>query len=297
MKLGLHIADTAWDCGPAQLRSRLAEVVEAAEAAGFDSIDVADRVWQSPYLGGPVAGHVEAYSTLGFIAAHTSKVRLLTLATAVPYRQAGLLAKIVTTLDVLSGGRMMLGIGAGDYPEEAAGLGLPFPTLAQRFELLDETVRACLRMWEGEHGDDQRFTGKHVRMERALNLPQSLTRPHPPIMIAGSGGKRTLPLVARYGDACNLKPTPEIPRQLELLRSLCEAEGRDYAAIEKSAPFGFDVGENGSGVNDLLGQLRWLASMGIEWVLGWVVNVDRIEPIEIMGREVIPAAREMGPRY
>lgn len=293
MKLGLHIADTAWDCGPAQLRSRLREVVESAEAAGFDSIDVADHVWQSPYLGGPEAGHVEAYTTLGFIAAHTSKVRLLTLATAVPYRNAGLLAKMVTTLDVLSGGRMMLGIGVGDYAEEAVGLGLPFPTLADRFDLLDETVQACLRMWEGDHGDDQPFAGKHVRIERALNLPQSLSRPHPPIMIAGSGEKRTLPLVARYGDACNLKPTPDIPRQLELLRRLCEKEGRAYDAIEKSAPFGFDVGENGSGVNDLLGRLRWLASMGIEWVLGWVVNVDRIAPIEIMGREVIPAAKEM----
>jgi F420-dependent oxidoreductase-like protein len=295
LKLGLHIADTAWDCGPGELRPRLVQVVQAAEAAGFDSIDVADHVWQSSYLGGPEAGHVEAYTTLGFIAAHTSKVRLLALATAVPYRHAGLLAKMVTTLDVLSGGRMMLGIGAGDYPEEAAGLGLPFPSLAERFELLDETVQACLHMWEGEHGNDKPFAGKRVRMERALNLPQSLTRPHPPIMIAGSGEKRTLPLVARYGDACNLKPTPETPRQLELLRRLCESEGRDYSAIEKSAPFGFDVGENGAGVNDLLGKLRWLASMGIEWVLGWVVNVDRIEPIEIMGREVIPAAREIGP--
>ena len=294
MKLGLHIANTAWDCGPAQLRSRLREVVEAAEAAGFDSIDVADHVWQSSYLGGPEAGHVEAYTTLGFIAAHTSKVRLLTLATAVPYRHAGLLAKMVTTLDVLSGGRMMLGIGAGDYPEEAAGLGLPVPSLVDRFDLLDETVQACLRMWDGERGADQPFEGNRIRMGRALNLPQSLSRPHPPILIAGSGEKRTLPLVARYADACNLKPTPDIPRQLDLLRRLCEKEGRDYDAIEKSAPFGFDVGDKGSGVADLLQRLRWLASMGIEWVLGWVVNVDRIEPIEIMGREVVPAAREMG---
>jgi alkanesulfonate monooxygenase SsuD/methylene tetrahydromethanopterin reductase-like flavin-dependent oxidoreductase (luciferase family) len=150
----------------------------------------------------------------------------MTLATAVPYRHAGLLAKMVTTLDVLSGGRAMLGIGAGDYPEEAQGLGLPFPSLGERFALLDETVQACLRMWSGEHGDERPFHGAHMRLERPLNVPQSLSRPHPPILIAGSGEKKTLPLVARYADACNLRPSPEIPRQLELLRRLCEREGR-----------------------------------------------------------------------
>jgi alkanesulfonate monooxygenase SsuD/methylene tetrahydromethanopterin reductase-like flavin-dependent oxidoreductase (luciferase family) len=236
---------------------------------------------------------VEAYTTLGYIAAHTKRVRVLALATAAPYRPAGLLAKAVTTLDVLSGGRAMLGIGSGDYPEEAAGLGLPFPESARdRFDLLEETVQACLQMWEGERGSEQAFKGRHVDLGRALNLPQSLSRPHPPILIAGSGEKRTLPLVARYADACNIRPSPEIPRQLELLRHLCEREGRDYDAVEKTAPFGFDVGENGAKAGELLGQLRWLASMGIETVFGWVVGVDRIAPIEIMAREVIPAAAE-----
>jgi len=155
-------------------------------------------------------------------------------------------------------------------------------------------VQACLQMWEGDRGSEEAFEGKHVRLGRALNLPQSLTRPHPPILIAGSGEKRTLPLVARYADACNIRPSPEIPRQLELLRSLCEREGRDYQAIEKTAPFAFDVGEKGEKVGELLGQLRWLAGMGIETVFGWVVGVDRITPLEIMGREVIPAAAELG---
>jgi alkanesulfonate monooxygenase SsuD/methylene tetrahydromethanopterin reductase-like flavin-dependent oxidoreductase (luciferase family) len=151
----------------------------------------------------------------------------------------------------------------------------------------------CLRMWSCQHGDDQPFEGRHVRLQRALNVPQSLSRPHPPILIAGSGERRTLPLVARYGDACNLRPTPEIPRQLDLLRRLCEQEGRDYGAIEKTAPFGFDVGPDGSKVDELLGQLRWLAGMGIESVFGWVVGVDRIKPLEIMARDVIPATAEM----
>jgi F420-dependent oxidoreductase-like protein len=293
VKLGLHIPSTTWDGGAPRLGARLAEVVEAAESAGFDSIDVDDHLWQHPIMGGPEVSQIEAYTTLGFIAAHTRRVRLFALATAVSYRHAGLLAKMVTTLDVLSGGRAMLAIGAGDYPEEAQGLGLPFPPLGERFDLLEETVQACLRMWEGEQGADEPFAGKHVQMERPLNLPQSLSRPHPPILIAGSGERRTLPLVARYADACNLRPGPEIPRQLELLRKLCQQEGRDYDAIEKTAPFGFDVGEDGSKAGDVIGQLRWLASLGIQSVFGWVVGVDQITPIEVMGRDVIPVAAEL----
>ena len=293
MKLGLHIPATAWQGGASRLGPTLAEVVEAAEAAGFDTIDVDDHLWQHPIMGGPEVSQIEAYTTLGFIAAHTRRARLFALATAVSYRHAGLLAKMVTTLDVLSGGRAMLCIGAGDYLEEAQGLGLPFPPLGQRFDLLEETVQACLRMWEGERGDERPFHGRYVQLERPLNVPQSLSRPHPPILIAGSGERRTLPLVARYADACNVRPSPEIPRQLELLRRLCEQEGRDYDAIEKTAPFGFDVGPDGSKVGPLLDQLRWLASMGIQTVLGWVVGVDQITPLEIMGREVIPAVADL----
>src|SRR5947207_10770503 len=296
MKLGMHIVETSWQGGPARLGGLLAEVVGAADEAGFDLISVADHVWVHPIIGGPLKNHLEAYTALSYIAAHTRRVRLLALATAASYRPAGLLAKMVTTLDVLSGGRAMLGIGSGDYPEEAAGLGLSFPpTMRERSQVLQETVRACLEMWSGEHGSDQPFEGEHVRLGRALNLPQSLTRPHPPILIAGSGERRTLPLVARYGDACNIRPSPEIPRQLDLLAHLCEEAGRDSRDIEKTAPFFFDVGPGGSKVDELLGRLRWLGGMGIETVFGWVVGVDRIEPIEIMGREVIPAVAEIGP--
>jgi alkanesulfonate monooxygenase SsuD/methylene tetrahydromethanopterin reductase-like flavin-dependent oxidoreductase (luciferase family) len=290
MKLALHIPQTTWRGGPRRLGAVLAEVVQAAEEAGFDAISVADHVWLHPIIGGPQGDHVEAYTALGFIAAHTRHVRLLALATAAPYRPAGLLAKMVTTLDVLSGGRAMLGIGSGDYPEEAAGLGLPFPpSLRERSDLLEETVRACLEMWAGDHGSDGAYAGEHVRLGRALNLPQSLSRPHPPILIAGSGERRTLPLVAKLADACNIRPSPDIPRQLELLARLCDEAGRDFHSIEKTAPFFFDVGVDGSKVDELLGKLSWLAGMGIETVFGWVVGVDQIEPIRIIGREVIPA--------
>lgn len=292
MKLGLHIASTSWAGGSARMGALLTEIVETAEAMGFDMIDTADHVWLHPIVGGPEENHIEAYTALSFIAAQTQRVRLMTLATAASYRPAGLLAKMVTTLDVLSGGRAMLGIGAGDYPEEAAGLGLSFPSLRERFDILEETIQACLQMWDGEQGSGEAFHGHHVRMERALNLPQSLSRPHPPILIAGSGERRTLPLVARYGDACNIRPSPEIPRQLGLLRRLCDEEGRDYDAIEKTAPFGFDVGPDGSKTQELLGQLRWLSEMGIQTVLGWVVDVDQINPLEIMGRDVIPVVAE-----
>jgi len=148
-------------------------------------------------------------------------------------------------------------------------------------------------MWEGESGG-QPFIGPHVRIERPLNVPQSLSRPHPPILIAGSGERHTLPLVARFADACNLRPSPEIPRQLELLRRLCDEAGRDYDAIEKTVPFGFDVGEDGSKVGEVIDKLRWLAGMGIQSVFGWVVGVEQITPLEIMGRDVIPVAAELG---
>ena len=294
MKLGLHIPAISWDGGASRVRGTLAEIARTAEAVGFDTVDVADHVWQHPMMGGPLEPQLEAYTALGFLAAQTERVRLMALATAASYRAPGLLAKMVTTLDVLSSGRAMLAIGAGDYEDEAVGLGLPFPPLADRFELVEETVQVCLWMWDGEHGDERPFQGERVSLARPLNLPQSLTRPHPPILIAGSGERRTLPLVARYADACNLRPSPEIPRQLDLLRRMCDAEGRDYDAIEKTVPFGFDVGERGEKVGELIGQLEWLAGMGIQTVFGWVVGADRITPLEIIGRDVIPAAASLG---
>jgi alkanesulfonate monooxygenase SsuD/methylene tetrahydromethanopterin reductase-like flavin-dependent oxidoreductase (luciferase family) len=159
--------------------------------------------------------------------------------------------------------------------------------------MLEETVQICLRMWSGERGDERPFNGKHYKLVRPLNLPQSLSKPHPPIMIAGDGEKKTLRLVARYADACSLRPRPEIPEKLHILRRHCEAEGRDYEEIEKTCAFAFDVGEDGQKVGQLLGQLRWLGEMGVETVIGAVPNVDRISPLEIIGREVIPAVADL----
>ncbi len=289
MKLGLHIYDFSWPGGASQLGPILVKIAQPADARGFDRISVGDHVWQSHYLGGPEREVLSCYPTLAYLAAHTSRIKLLALATASPYWQPVLLAKTVTTLDVLSGGRAWLGIGAGDYEEEARGSGLPFPPLKERYERLEEMLQICLRMWQGEQGDERSFEGKHYHIERPLNLPQSLSRPHPPILIAGSGEHKTLRLVARYADACNLRPGPQIPQKLEALRRHCEAEGRDYNAIEKTCMFAFDAGEDGSKGGDLIGQLRWLASMGIQTVLGVVPHVYRITPLEVIGREVMPA--------
>ncbi len=290
MKLGLHINDMSWPGGASQLGPTLVQIAQAADAGGFDRLSVGDHVWQSHFLGGPEREVLACYPTLAYLAAHTSRIKLLALATAAPYWQPVLLAKTVTTLDVLSGGRAWLGIGAGDYEEEARGSGLPFPPLSERYERLEELLQICVRMWQG---DERPFEGKYYHIVRPLNLPQSLTRPRPPILIAGSGEHKTLRLVARYADACNLRPGPEIPKKLEVLRRHCEAEGREYDSIEKTCMFVFDVGEDGSKVSELLGQLRWLAGMGIQTVLGVIPQVYRITPLEIIGGKALPAVADL----
>src|SRR5579859_2392816 len=240
MKLGFHLNDFDWTGGAARLGPTLAEIAHAGDEAGFDRIGVADHFWRSHYMGSVEGPELACYTTLGFLAASTRRAKLTAMVTAATYRSPGLLAKVVTTLDVLSSGRAWLGLGAGDYEAEARGLGLPFPPLNERFEMLEETLQICLRMWDGTHGDDQPYSGKHFQLERALNAPQSLTRPHPPIILGG-GGEKTLRLVARYADACNLPPGPNVPQKLDMLRRFCDEERRDYDAIEKTCPFAFDV--------------------------------------------------------
>jgi F420-dependent oxidoreductase-like protein len=277
-----------WSGGPGRFGRNLADIGTIAEEAGFDRIGVADHVWQHPIMGGPEADEPECYSTLTFLAANTQRVKLTGMVSGVHFRHPAVLVKTVTTLDVLSGGRACFGVGSGHYEEETLGLGIPFPPQRERFEMLEETVQIALRMWNGERGDERPFEGKHYRLERPLNLPQSISRPHPPIMIAGDGEKKTLRLVARYADACSLRPGPQVPGKLDVLRRHCEEEGRDYDSIEKTCAFAFDVGERGEKVDELIGQLRWLSDMGIETVIGFVPRVDRISPLEIIGREVIP---------
>jgi F420-dependent oxidoreductase-like protein len=204
VKLGVQIADYAWEGGPSGMADTLARIAHTADDAGFDVIGVADHLWQGAHLGGPEQPELECFTTLGVVATHTRRCRLVPLVAGVHFRHPALLAKMISTLDVLSGGRAMLGIGAGWYEEEARGLGFPFPPLAERFEMLEEAIQICLRMWQGERGDERPFAGKHYQLERPLNVPQSLSRPHPPILIGGSGERKTLRLVARYADACPL---------------------------------------------------------------------------------------------
>ena len=289
MKIGLQIPDFTWPGGPAKLGEHLASVARAADGAGFEFIGVMDHLFQIRSVGSAEREMLEAYTTLGYLAAHTSRAKLLAIVTGAPYRHPGMLAKIVTTLDVLSGGRAWLGIGAAWNEAEAKGLGIPFPPLAERFERLEETLQICLQMWSG---DESPYNGKHYQLERPLNSPQSLMRPHPRIMIGGMGERKTLRLVARYAQACNLFPTPELPRKLEVLMAHCEAEGRDYDEIEKTSMFNFDIGENGENVGKTIGRLRQLSKLGIQTAIGSVKEAWRITPLELIGEKVIPAVAE-----
>lgn len=293
MKLGLQIPDFTWASGPARIGSILAEIARTADDVGFEFISVMDHFWQIGMIGPPEGEMLECYTTLAYLAAHSKRTKLLGMVTGNPYRHPGVLAKTVTTLDVLSGGRVWLGIGAGWNEAEARGLGIPFPSMKDRFEMLDETLQICLRMWSGEHGDDAPFDGTHYRLGRTLNSPQSVTRPHPPILIGGGGEQKTLRLVARYADACNLFPTPEMPRKLDVLRQRCQEVGRDYDSILKTCIFPLDVGPDGSRTGKLVEALQGFAAMGIQGVIGSVPHVDRIAPLEAIGRDVIPAVADL----
>jgi F420-dependent oxidoreductase-like protein len=293
MRLGLQLNSFDWAGGPERFGRNLADIGRVAEEAGFDRIGVADHVWQHPIMGGPEANEPECYTMLAFLAANTDRIGLTAMVSGIHFRHPAVLVKSVTTLDVLSGGRAHFGVGSGHYEEETKGLGIPFPPQRERFEMLEETLRIALRMWSGERGDEHPFEGKHYSLERPLNLPQSTSRPHPPVMVAGDGEKKTLRLVARYADACSLRPGPQVPEKLDVLRRHCEDEDTDYDSIEKTCAFRFDVGEGGEKAQELVGQLRWLAGLGIETVIGFVPNVDEISPLEIIGEEVIPAVTDL----
>ncbi len=287
MKIGLHIADFTWPEGPPALARELARVAAAAEDAGFARVSVMDHLWQIGFLGPPEHAMLEAYTTLGYLAACTSRVELVCWVTAAVYREPGMLAKLVSTLDVLSQGRAWLGIGAAWNEAEARGLGLPFPPTAERFERLEEALQICLQMW-GD--DDGPYYGKYYRLERTLNFPQPLTRPHPPILIGGSGERKTLRFVARYAQACNLFPGPDLARKLDVLREHCAAQGRDYDDIEKTVMFPLDPGAEGEKVDGMLEELRHLAGLGFTEAHGVVPEVWRIAPLELIGERVVPEA-------
>ncbi|MEE6257458.1 LLM class F420-dependent oxidoreductase [Plantactinospora sonchi] len=289
MQLGLQIPNFTWPNGPAGLGADLAAVARTADQVGFGYLAVMDHFFQIRGVGPSEAEMLEAYSTLGFLAAHTERATLLTLITGVHHRPPGLLAKTLTTLDVLSGGRMMVGIGAGWNEEESRGLGFPFPPLAERYELLEETLRYLLQMWSD---DDGPFVGRHVRADRLLNSPPPLTTPHPPIMIGGGGEKKTLRLVARYAQACNLFNTPELEHKLDVLRRHCEAEGRDYNSITKTVYQLLDVGDNGEKTGELVEELHRLHDLGFEMAIGAVPQLPRLDVLERIGTDVIPVVRQ-----
>lgn len=252
MELGMQVADFSWDGGPARLGPELAAAARDAEEAGISRITVMDHFWQMAPLGPPEAEMLEAYTTLGFLARCTQRVMLHTLVTGVVYREPSLLAKAVSTLDVLSGGRAGLGIGAAWYEVEAAGMGIPFPARAERFERLEEVVQICLQMWSDS---EAAYQGEHYSLARTLNSPQPLSRPY--LMIGGAGEKKTLRMVAKYADACNLARQDAAGR-LEVLREHCERENRDYEEVEKTVTMQVTAEAEPAEIIEQLGAMREL---------------------------------------
>jgi F420-dependent oxidoreductase-like protein len=234
LKIGLAVSSFSWPGGPARIGPTFGQIARDAEQAGVASLWVMDHFFQIPVFGPPEAEMLEAYTTLAFAAGQTQRLELGALVTGVTPRHPGVLVKTVTTLDVLSGGRAWLGIGAAWNEQESRGLGIPFPPLAERFERLEETLRIADQMWAG---DPRPFEGRHYRLEQPLNSPNALRRPRPPILIGGSGERKTLRLVARYADACNLFELvgmEALRHKLAVLREHCAAVGRPYGEIQKT---------------------------------------------------------------
>lgn len=287
MRIGLELGAFAWDGGPTSMGTTLARIARTADEAGFDLIATGDHLWQGPHAGGPEAPQLECFTTLGVLAAHTTRCRVAPVVAGVHFRHPALLAKSATTLDVLTGGRFMLGLGVGWDESEAAGSGIEFPPLGDRFTMLEETLQILLRYWTGERGAEKPYSGRHYTIERTLSDPQSVTRPHPPIMLGG-GGRRTLRLVAEYADACNLYPGPDLTEKLELLRRLCDEAGRDYTAVEKTCVLPVDVTES-AGVDALLTQLRQIAAAAVDTTICIISSNDPIRDVERIGERVLPA--------
>ncbi|HTF58949.1 MAG TPA: TIGR03560 family F420-dependent LLM class oxidoreductase [Actinomycetes bacterium] len=242
MRVSISLTNYSWPDG---LAPSLGRVVEAADRAGLDTVWVADHLVQADPTAPPDDTEMlEAYTTLGFLAARTERVRLGTMVTGVTFRPPALLVKAVTTLDVLTGGRAWLGIGAGHQRDEAAAMGLPFPPAAERFERLEETLQIADRMWAG---DETTFEGRRYRLGRPQGSPGPAGHARPPVLIGGAGERRTLRLVARYADACNLFDIPDggrtVRHKLEVLARHCEELGRPYEAIEKTLSTRLEVGE------------------------------------------------------
>jgi F420-dependent oxidoreductase-like protein len=270
MHLGLQVPSFTWPDAPAATGATFKRIAVEAEQAGLASLWVMDHFFQISMVGPAENDMLEGYSALAFAAAATERIKLGTMVTGVTYRHPGILLKTVTTLDVLSGGRAYLGIGAAWNEEEHHGLGVPFPPLKERFERLEETLQLATQMWQD---DDRPFDGKHYQLPRPLNHPQPVSRPHPPILIGGTGEKKTLRFVARYAQACNIfeMTLPDIAHKLEVLQEHCAAEGRNYAEIEKttlgSLALSTDGREGTSTVDQAVDRFGKLAGIGIDTAL------------------------------
>lgn len=296
MKIGLQVVDFKWPGGPAAIGHTLAEIAKTADEAGFASLWVMDHFFQMDMTQMglvPTDPMLDSYTALSYMAGVTARVRLGAMVTSVVYRHPGHLIKTVSALDVLSGGRAYLGIGAAWYEREARGLGLPFPPTKERFERLEETLQIAHQVWSG---DFKPYQGKHYQLAEPMNNPQPLSKPHPPILIGGAGEQKTLRLVAKYADACNLfafMGNAEVAKKLDVLKRHCDDVGRPYDQIERTALGQVHLGTGGMSTSDLIAFCRGLASVGIQHFIFSVSNVHEIKPIEVIGREVIPAVAEL----
>jgi F420-dependent oxidoreductase-like protein len=300
MKLGISVGNFSWPAPAAQIGPTVAAIARHADEAGFDSLWTMDHFFQIRITGLPPESPMpEAHTTLTFMAAQTSSIRLGTMVSCVAYRHPSVLIKMVTSLDVLSGGRAILGVGAGapwntlpagvsPRDVETSGLGIPFPPLAERFARLEELLQIAHQMWRG---DEEPYNGRHYQLLRPLNSPNSLQRPHPPVLIGGSGERKTLRLVARYGDMCNLFDLPgtgfadNLQHKLDVLRGHCDAEGRDYDEISKTVCSFVDLGDNpADGLKHFLDHLEQLARLGIDHAI-----VSPRQPWDVAGVDTVAA--------
>lgn len=293
MKVGLQICSFTWPGGPEAIGPTLARVARQADEVGFDSIWVMDHFFQIRGVGRPEEPMLEGMTTLGFLAAHTTRARLGLMVGGVHYRDAGLWVKATTTLDVLSGGRAWLGIGAAWNEDESRSLGFAFPPLGERFEQLEDTLRFAHGMWSGERGTEEAFDGHHLHASRLLNSPQSLSRPRVPIMVGGGGEKKTLRLVAQYADACNVFGSPEgIARKYAILDEHCAAVGRDPADIERSTLQNVRLGPAGAArtesPDEVVERFGELSDAGADHVIFELKDVHEPAYLEQVGRDILP---------
>ncbi len=291
MNLDLHVMRFDWAGGPAAIGPGVARLARTAEQVGVRALSFMDHYFQMEAFAPAEDPMLEGYTALGYVAGLTEKLRLRLLVTGVTYRHPGLLAKIVTTLDVLSGGRAELGLGAAWYEREHRGLGVPFPPLGERFERLEEALQICLQMWSA---DDGPFAGKHYQLGETLCSPQPVSQPRPRIMIGGGGERKTLRLVARYADACNFfGPSEQVADKIEVLRGHCEAVGRDIRDIEVTALMSARPDWS---VDDVLRSAEAYAAVGVATVMAGAVGADPAAVLESVFGAAAPRLAAIEPK-